>query len=166
MLLESEGEEMTAEINPRTLQEPTLNMAAYWKNRSNGNINARSISPYAIILYCGANGKYPVIGKGTWIGHYTVIDGSGGLEIGENCDVSCGVHVYTHSTHLRCVGMGVKQIGFTRIGNSVFIGPNSVIAHGSTIGDRAIIGALSYVAPNTQIPSGEVWAGIPARKLR
>ena len=45
----------------------------------------------------------PEIGAGTWVGAFAVLDGSGGLRIGAGCDVSCGVHVYTHNTVRRCV---------------------------------------------------------------
>ncbi|MHA4875698.1 hypothetical protein, partial [Enterococcus faecium] len=45
----------------------------------------------------------PEIGEGTWIGAFTVIDGSGGLHIGAGCDISSGVQIYTHSSMRRCV---------------------------------------------------------------
>ena len=45
----------------------------------------------------------PTVGEGTWIGAFTVIDGSGGLTIGRGCDISSGVHIYTHSSTRRCV---------------------------------------------------------------
>ena len=45
----------------------------------------------------------PTIGSGTWVGAFTLIDGSGGLTIGEGCDISSGVHIYTHSSAMRCV---------------------------------------------------------------
>ena len=45
----------------------------------------------------------PEIGEGTWIGAFTVLDGSGGLRIGRGCDIGCGVQIYTHSTLRRCV---------------------------------------------------------------
>ena len=38
------------------------------------------------------------VGKNTWIGPFTVLDGSGGLEIGDNCSISAGVQIYTHNT--------------------------------------------------------------------
>ena len=39
------------------------------------------------------------IGKNTWIGPYTILDGSGGkLTIGEFCSISSGVQIYTHNT--------------------------------------------------------------------
>ena len=41
------------------------------------------------------------IGKNTWIGPYTILDGSGGkLTIGEFCSISSGVQIYTHNLSL------------------------------------------------------------------
>ena len=40
----------------------------------------------------------PVVGEGTWIGAFTMIDGSGGLTIGRGCDISSGAQLYTHSS--------------------------------------------------------------------
>ena len=37
-------------------------------------------------------------GKDIWIGYFCHIDGSGGLEIGDNVTFSSGVHVYTHDS--------------------------------------------------------------------
>jgi acetyltransferase-like isoleucine patch superfamily enzyme len=50
------------------------------------------------------------------------------------------------------------------IGDDVFIGANSIILKGVTIGSRSIIGAGSVVA--TEVPPDEVWAGNPARFLK
>lgn len=116
----------------------------------------------------------PTIGEGTWIGHFTVIDGSGGLEIGENCDISCGVHIYTHSTVKRCVAnkkfnpdgtvnreLIEKQP--TKIGNHTFIGANATILMGTTIGNHCIIGAGSVITKD--VPDFNVVAGVPAKKI-
>src|SRR5438128_12362035 len=41
------------------------------------------------------------VGRKTWIGANTLLDGSGGgLEIGDFCSVSSGVQIYTHDTVL------------------------------------------------------------------
>ena len=106
----------------------------------------------------------PEIGEGTWIGAFTVIDGSGGLVIGRGCDISSGVQIYTHSSAKRCVsGRRFAEVERepVRIGDRVFIGAGAVINMGVEIGDEAVIGAgavvTSDVAPRTVV------AGVPAR---
>src|SRR3954465_12163939 len=38
------------------------------------------------------------VGCHTWIGPGVVLDGSGGLEIGDYCSISAGVQIYTHDS--------------------------------------------------------------------
>lgn len=105
----------------------------------------------------------PQIGSGTWIGAFTVLDGSGGLVIGSGCDVSCGVQIYTHSSVRRCVsGRRVQTVErqSTRIGDRVFIGPNAVVNMGVTIGDEAVVTAGAVVTRD--VPAGTVVSGVPA----
>lgn len=52
----------------------------------------------------------------------------------------------------------------TVIGRDVWIGNRVTIMRGVTIGDGAVIGASSTVTKD--VPAAEVWAGVPARKLR
>jgi len=49
------------------------------------------------------------------------------------------------------------------IEDNVFIGVNSVIMPGVTIGKNAIVGALSFVV--SDVPPGTVYAGVPAKKI-
>ncbi|WP_375284458.1 acyltransferase [Marinicauda pacifica] len=51
-----------------------------------------------------------------------------------------------------------------RIGNNVWIGDGAFVGKGVTIGDNAVIGARSVVTGD--VPANEVWAGIPARKVK
>lgn len=108
----------------------------------------------------------PAIGAGTWIGAFTVIDGSGGLSIGSGCDISCGVQIYTHDTVRRCV-TGRTHPDADRapvtIGDRVFVGANAVILMGTTIGDRAVIGAGAVVTHD--VPADTAVAGVPARPI-
>jgi acetyltransferase-like isoleucine patch superfamily enzyme len=104
------------------------------------------------------------VGKNCWIGPNVILDGSGrGLSIGDHVDISAGVHIYTHDTVKRATSGGIAAVEYapTRIGSRVYIGPQSIIQKGVTIGDCVVIGAMSLV--NRDVPSNSrVW-GIPAR---
>lgn len=99
------------------------------------------------------------VGKQTWVGPNTVLDGSGGLEIGDFCSISAGAQIYSHNSVRWAVSMGAAEIERrpTRIGSGVYIGPNAVISMGVTIGDRAIIGAMTFVAHD--VLSDSVFSG-------
>lgn len=108
----------------------------------------------------------PVVGEGTWIGAFTVIDGSGGLTIGSGCDISSGVQIYTHSSVKRCVsGRRFAQVERrpVAIGDRVFIGAGAVINMGVTIGDEAVVASGAVVTRD--VPARTVVAGVPARPV-
>ena len=90
------------------------------------------------------------VGKNCWIGPNVVLDGSGGLEIGDHCSISAGVQLYSHHTVKRSISLGMDKIEYkpTKIGNGVYIGPHSVVQMGCKIEDKAIIGALTFVDRN------------------
>lgn len=50
------------------------------------------------------------------------------------------------------------------IKEGAFIGGNTIILKGVTVGERSIVGAGSVVTKN--IPDGEIWAGNPAKFIR
>ena len=97
------------------------------------------------------------VGKNTWIGPNVILDGSGGLEIGNYVSISSGVQIYSHDTVDWSNSLGKKKIKKkkTKIGNGVYLGPNSVVQMGTTIGDKAIIGAMSFV--NKDVPKNKKW---------
>ncbi len=99
------------------------------------------------------------VGKNSWIGPNVILDGSGGLEIGDYVSISAGVQIYSHHTVDWSTSLGSKPFkrDSTRIGNGVYLGPNSVIQMGVCIGDKAVVGAMSLV--NKDIPSGGQWYG-------
>lgn len=105
------------------------------------------------------------VGKNTWVGPYTMLDGSGQLTIGSNCSISTGVQIYTHDSVQWAVSGGEAPYEYesTKIGDNCYIGPNTIITKGITIGKGTIIGANSFV--NKSFPEGSKIAGSPAKQL-
>lgn len=105
------------------------------------------------------------VGKNTWIGPFTILDGSGGLEIGDNCSISAGVQIYSHDTVKWAItgGKAEYEREQVKIGNCCYIGPQTVVAKGVTIGDHTVIGAKSFV--NKSIPPYSIACGVPAKVI-
>ena len=103
------------------------------------------------------------VGENTWIGPFTVLEGSGGLTIGSYCSISAGVQIYTHDTVQWAISGGKAKPERipTRIGSRCYLGPNTVIEKGVTIGDGCVIGANSLVLEN--VPAGSKAVGTPCR---
>lgn len=103
------------------------------------------------------------VGENTWIGPFTVLDGSGGLEIGSHCSISAGVQLYSHDTVDRSISDGEFPVlrSRTRIGSHCYLGPNVIVSKGVTIGERVVVGANSFV--NKDLPSGVKAFGSPCR---
>lgn len=105
----------------------------------------------------------PKIGKNVWIGPFCVIDGTGGLEIGDNVDIAAGAQILTHDTVRRCLGVDEEITKTpTKIGRNVFIGANAVILRGCKIGDYAVVGAGAVVLSGTEVPKFKKALGNPA----
>ena len=99
------------------------------------------------------------VGENSWIGPNVILDGSGELEIGDYASISAGVQIYTHSSVNWSTSMGQEKIKYktTTIGDGVYIGPNSILEMGINIGDKAVIGAMSFV--NQDIPPSHKFYG-------
>ena len=114
------------------------------------------------LAYIIANVK---IGKNTFIGPFTLLDGGGGLEIGDNTSIAAGVQIYSHDNISRALSGHKANTVFskTKIGNNCFIGPNAVITRGVTIGDHCFVGANSTITFDIE-PYTAV-SGNPAQKI-
>lgn len=84
------------------------------------------------------------------------------ITIGDDVLIAPRVHILCHDASTKPF-LNYTKIGRVNIGNRVFIGAESVILPGVTIGDDVIIGANSTVTHN--IPSNSVVAGSPARVI-
>ena len=105
------------------------------------------------------------VGRGSWIGPNTLLDGSHGLRIGDSCSISAGVNIYTHDTVQWALSGGKAEYegAPVAIGSCCHIGSHAVIYKGVTIGDHCVIGASSFV--NRDIPPFTVAVGVPCRPI-
>src|SRR5579859_5406907 len=88
------------------------------------------------------------VGRETWIGPWTILDGSAApVVIGEFCSISAGVHLYTHDTLQWALsgGIAAKRSGAVNIGDCVYIGPQSIVVRGVSIGRQCVVAANSFV---------------------
>ena len=103
------------------------------------------------------------VGENSWIGPFTLLDGTAGLRIGDYCSISSGVQIYTHDSVSWAISGGNAEYDRApvTIGDCCYIGSHSVVTKGVSIGDHCVIGACSFV--NCDIPSNTVAFGAPCR---
>ena len=84
--------------------------------------------------------------------------------LGYGTHVNYGVRAVRTRIGNHCtLSPGAIICGDVTIGDRVLIGAGSVICDRVTIGDGATIGAGAVVLPESYVPSGDTWIGIPAR---
>jgi acetyltransferase-like isoleucine patch superfamily enzyme len=103
------------------------------------------------------------VGENTWIGPFTILDGTGGLVIGSNCSISSGVQIYSHDTVQWAISGGKEPYEYINviIEDNCYIGPNSIIAKGVHLRKGTIVGANSFV--NKSFEENAKIAGNPAQ---
>lgn len=108
------------------------------------------------------------IGDHTWIGQGCFMHAAGGITIGRAVGVGPSVKILTseHQPDDLAVPVLFAPLRFApvTIHDGSDIGTNTVVLPGVTIGEGAIVGAGSVVSHD--VPAYEVWAGVPARRLR
>jgi carbonic anhydrase/acetyltransferase-like protein (isoleucine patch superfamily) len=137
------------------------------------------------------NGILPKLGRDVFVAPGTIIVGN--VEIGDDASLWYNTVVRADVHEVRIGARTNLQDGTvvhvtggrfgTYIGNDILIGHQCVI-HGCTIHDRAFIGmralildgaviesdsmvaAGAVVTPGKVVPTGELWAGAPAKKMR
>lgn len=105
------------------------------------------------------------VGKKTWIGMLVILDGGGGLEIGDYCSISAGVQIYTHDSVRWALSGGKHKYeqGAVKIGDCCHIGAMSVIAKGVEIGNHSVVAACSFVRHSVYPYS--IVSGVPAETI-
>jgi acetyltransferase-like isoleucine patch superfamily enzyme len=109
-----------------------------------------------------------IIGPDTWIGQGCFLHAGGGLHIGRAVGIGPMVKVLTsaHRDDRRDVPVLFQDLAFApvHIADGSDIGVGAVLLPGVHVGEGAIVGAGSIVTAS--VPPYEVWAGVPARRVR
>ncbi|NNL32588.1 MAG: transferase hexapeptide repeat family protein [Flavobacteriaceae bacterium] len=113
-----------------------------------------------------------IIGKHCYIGPGAAIRGDWGqiiLEDGVNVKENCTIHMFPgksirlqESAH---IGHGAIIHG-AHIGKNVLVGMNTVIMDDAKIGNESIVGAMSFIKAETNIPDRSLVVGNPAKIIR
>lgn len=88
--------------------------------------------------------------------------------IGNNVWLTNGTKILNHDASVKVVRIALNtpwldKVDKIEIGNNVFVGNDTIILPGVSIGDNCIIGAGSVVSKD--VPSNSVCAGNPIRKI-
>ena len=98
--------------------------------------------------------KNSTIGAGAKAKHLTYL---GDAMIGPKANIGAGTITANYDG---------KRKSSTTIGKGAFIGSGTVLVAPSEVGDGAMTGAGAIVTRGSEVPKGEVWVGVPARRLK
>ena len=113
------------------------------------------------------------VGDNVWVNHYARIDASGGVKIGDGCQIGYSCMILSHSSHMAIRLNGEKYIhmdvdkrkGYIHkevyIGEYTFIGGHACIMPGIKIGKGCVVGVGSVVTKD--IPDYSIVVGAPAK---
>jgi len=120
---------------------------------------------YATLIHPEASiGRQVEIEEGTVVLAGTVV--TQGAKIGRHVGIMPNV-VITHDDEIQdfvIIGAGATVAGEVTLETGAYIGAGATIGGGVTIGRAALVGMGAVVTHD--VPPGEIWAGVPARKLR
>jgi carbonic anhydrase/acetyltransferase-like protein (isoleucine patch superfamily) len=113
-----------------------------------------------------------VIGRDVYVGPGAAIRADWGeILIADGCNVqeSCVIHVFPGATVMleatAHIGHGAIIHGAT-IGRNTLVGMNAVVMDRARVGAECVVGALSFITADTQIPDRKVVVGNPARIVK
>lgn len=109
----------------------------------------------------------PEISDQVWIGAFCLVDAfHASVKIGRGTNIASGVQILTHSTVRRTISeyrYGIAESAPVEIGEFCFIGTNTTILMGASIGHHSVIAAGAIIAQFMVIPPYSLVGGVPAK---
>ncbi len=156
----------------------TIARPSYWRFDTLDTVEIAervSIGPFVeVIVYSqsprsGVTGRL-TLGDGCIISAGCNLRAAGGMirigkdsALGQGTVVVAANHALTPGTLYLRTTWDESRTGVT-VGDNCWVGANCTLLPGISIGDHSVVGAGSVV--NQSIPSGELWAGAPARPIK
>ena len=106
------------------------------------------------------------VGENFYTNFDCVILDVGRVDIGENCQIAPGVHIYT-AMHPLAATERIKGLEYGKpviVGDNVWIGGKAVLNPGVTVGDNSVIASGAVVT--TAVPDEVVVQGNPATVVK
>ena len=158
----------------------TITGKAIVNKNTRESVVIKDCASIAASLFCASRGEIS-IGAHTWIGGNTIIRSAQKVTIGDYCLIADNVTIQDNNTHpLDCqqrrkyLEKGLRdwdidcwydsEIAPVAIANNVWIGMNSIILKGVSIGEGAVVGAGSVVTKD--VAAYSVVAGNPAQVIK
>lgn len=158
-ILSQEAIRITTEIN-RTYHEPEEIRRLFSELIGNEVDEGFNLFP-PFTTDCGKNIH---LGKGVFINSGCRFQDQGGITIGDYSLIGHNVVLATLNHNLNPKKRANLIPSPIKIGKRVWVGSNSTLLPGITIGDNAVIGAGSVVTKD--VPANAVVAGVPARIVK
>lgn len=131
-------------------------------NFTNVSIGSGCFIQEHVYMRAGAGG-FIRIGNDCAVNSFAKLFGHGGIEIGDRSQLGPACLITTTHHDYRRSDLKAEFRKVT-IGKGVWVGANTLILPGITIGDECVIGAGSVVTRD--IPEGSIAVGSPARVLK
>ncbi len=109
-------------------------------------------------------GKNITVGEGVFINACCHFQDHGGVTIGDGCQIGHNVVFATLNHGLAPADRKHTYPAPITLGRNVWVGSNSTILQGVTVGDNAVIAAGAVVTKD--VPAGTVVGGVPAKFIK
>lgn len=109
-------------------------------------------------------GKNITVGKNVFINACCHFQDHGGVSLGDGCQIGHNVVFATLNHGLAPEDRQTTYPAPITLGKNVWVGSNSTILQGVTIGDNAVVAAGAVVTKD--VPENTIVGGVPARIIR